>query len=591
MYSFNGECVYVLNGKSVKVRFSEKGSPDGAFIRTRSGDGRLAVDAVVPSDAVFVSAFIDIRQAYSPDSFLFSNGYQSWTDTQEFRCGERTPSFSLPSRLLDRKYAFSSYGDYTFVSPAKRGEVVSHGYTYVREGAVYSLSGSLCEDGAFTVFRHRTRKGGMRIERDCEGMSGGTVTLFDIFFAQGDAASVHDRYFSELGCVRSEKKKAAGWTSWYNYYQNISEEIILRNLDNYSSRNLAIDIFQIDDGYQRFVGDWLDVRSDRFPGGMRLLSDRIHDAGYKAGLWLAPFSCETDSALYKAHPGWVVRDAKGLPLKAGGNWSGFYALDIYNADVRAYLKKVFDTVTKEWGFDLVKLDFLYCVCLVPRNGKTRGRIMADAMALLRELLPSTEILGCGVPLASAFGRVEYCRIGCDLDLKWSDGYMRFFHRERVSTVNALINTMNRRHLDGRAFLNDPDVVMLRDANNGFTEDEKETILTVNTMFGSVFFTSDDISLYGDAVMSRYERALGAFRAERTVIAADESDGVFAVRLSENGAHKLLLVNMNGAPAVYEPDAARSVLRAPDGNFVQGTIRMRAHQSAVFDILPIQQEEI
>ena len=591
MYSFIGECVYLLNGKRTKVRFSEKGSSDGAFVRARSGDNRLSVDAVVPSDAVFVSAFMEIKEEYSPDSFLFANGYQSWTDTREFRCGERTPSFSLPARLLDRTYAFSSYGDYTFVAGAKRGEVVSHGYTYVREGSAYRLTGSLCEDDGFTVFRHRTRKGVLRVERDCEGMNGGTVTLFDLFFAQGNAASVHDAYFDALGCGRSEKKKAAGWTSWYNYYQNISEDIILKNLDNYSSRGLAIDIFQIDDGYQRFVGDWLDLRADRFPGGMKLLSGRIHDAGFKAGLWLAPFSCEKNSALYREHPDWLVKGFDGKPLKAGGNWSGFYALDIYNGSVRAFLKTVFDTVTKEWGFDLVKLDFLYCVCLKPRNGKTRGRIMADAVALLRELLPTTEILGCGVPLSSVFGKVEYCRVGCDLDLKWSDGYMRFFHRERVSTVNALVNTMSRRHLDGRAFLNDPDVVMLREANNGFSADEKETILSVNTMFGSVFFTSDDISLYDAEAAARYERALESFRREKSVTGLDVKDGIHAVRFSEEGAHKLFLVNMNPSACVHQPDAARSVLRDADGNFVQEKIRLRAHQCAEFEILPIQQEEI
>ena len=49
--------------------------------------------------------------------------------------------------------------------------------------------------------------------------------------------------------------------------------------------------------------------------------------------------------------------------------------------------------------------------------------------------------------------------------------------------------------------------------------------------------------------------------------------------------------MNASPAVHTPDAARSVLRGADGNFVQEKILMRAHQCAEFEILPIQQEEI
>ncbi len=28
------------------------------------------------------------------------------------------------------------------------------------------------------------------------------------------------------------------------------------------------------------------------------------------------------------------------------------------------------------------------------------------------------ILGCGVPLMPAFGKVDFCRIGADVDLEW-----------------------------------------------------------------------------------------------------------------------------------------------------------------------------
>ena len=44
----------------------------------------------------------------------------------------------------------------------------------------------------------------------------------------------------------------------------------------------------------------------------------------------------------------------------------------------------------------------------------------------------------GSSSASAFGRAEYCRIGCDVGLDWDDKpQMRLLHRERVSTKNSL----------------------------------------------------------------------------------------------------------------------------------------------------------
>ena len=61
-------------------------------------------------------------------------------------------------------------------------------------------------------------------------------------------------------------------------------------------------------------------------------------------------------------------------LFASHNWGGFYALDIYNEEVRQYLKKVFDTVLNTWGYDMVKLDFLYACCIIPYNNKSRGEI-------------------------------------------------------------------------------------------------------------------------------------------------------------------------------------------------------------------------
>ena len=85
-----------------------------------------------------------------------------------------------------------------------------------------------------------------------------------------------------------------------------------------------------------------------------------------------------------------------------------------------------------WGFDLVKLDFLYAVCMLPTEYKTRGQIMCEAMDFLREVIGDKLILGCGVPLGPAFGKVDYCRIGPDVGLNW-DGAPKekLLHRERV----------------------------------------------------------------------------------------------------------------------------------------------------------------
>jgi alpha-galactosidase len=88
--------------------------------------------------------------------------------------------------------------------------------------------------------------------------------------------------------------------------------------------------------------------------------------------------------------------------------------------------------------------------------------MYRAMRLLREVCGDKLILGCGVPVMPAFGIADYCRISCDVSLDEDDKwFMHGFHRERVSTTNAITNIYTRNQLNRHAYMSDPDVFFLR----------------------------------------------------------------------------------------------------------------------------------
>ena len=74
-----------------------------------------------------------------------------------------------------------------------------------------------------------------------------------------------------------------------------------------------------------------------------------------------------------------------------------------------YLRRVFDRVLNDWGFDLVKLDFLYGAAPFGNARESRAARMYRAMELLRSWCGQKQILGCGVPVMPAFGLVDYCR--------------------------------------------------------------------------------------------------------------------------------------------------------------------------------------
>ena len=479
-----------------------------ASIKVEGRGNRLTITAKAAAEIKLIKLVVMINKQFSLENKLFLNGYQSWTASREFRTDERQPPLSRLLKPLYGKYNLKGYGDYSFNTySGKKGVLHSYTYTYIRQKDDIEFAGSLSEANGFTLFRYDVQNSIMKIEKDCEGLLiKNEKVILDIWSATGSEDNLFDDYFMLQVLSDVKSSLCSGWTSWYNYYTNITEEIISKNIDAFRQRNLEIDVFQIDDGYQRAVGDWLETNKN-FPHGMKSLSDKAHEANYRAGLWLAPFICEQKSDIMTHHPGWLLRNADEKPVKAGrnDNWSGhFYALDFYNDEFRNYLAQVFHKVLNEWNFDLVKLDFLYAACLLPRKGKPRGMIMEEAMAFLRKLIGNKLMLGCGVPLASAWGKADYCRIGCDVGLGWDDRTPAIIHvQERVSTVNAIADTIGRHHQDALGFRNDPDVFLLRSNNISLSTDQKLTLFLVNSIFGSILFTSDNLAEYTTDEYERY----------------------------------------------------------------------------------------
>ncbi len=464
-----------------------------------------------------LEAYYDIPHSYSKNECLYLNGYQSWTDTREFDINEDLNSldrfksckylrkFSPLHKKVMNMFHFKEYGDEVFKKYKLR---ILHGYafSYIRNklNGQATLYGSKNCFNAFLIINHDIRHDRIRLESDINGrVIGKEFILFDFVKYEGNYLDITREY---LSLFKNEKdiKPLKGYTSWYNHYQNINEEIILKNLDSIDPSKY--DLFEIDDGSETFVGDWLSIDENKFPNGMEPIVDKIHQKGLKAGIWLAPLVAEKDSRLFKEHPEYIYKE-NGKEVYAGCNWSGDCPLDINNPDVIEYIKKCLRHY-KDLGFDFFKLDFLYAACLVKSKSKTRAEQMRSMMELIRsELGEDSLILGCGVPLSSCFGLVDYMRIGPDVSLKFDDKfYMKLFHRERISTKITLVNTIYRNYFDKICFLNDPDVYLLRDDNIELNEKQKESLIILNHLCGSLFMTSDDVSKYDENKKKKLQEA-------------------------------------------------------------------------------------
>ncbi len=445
------------------------------------------------------------ERVYTEGESIFMNGYQTWTYCPEYngRSGIRGIK-RIPDRVL-KQYHLGQYGDYHFVDyPYKRG--ITHGFSwcYFRRDNVYELIGSLNERTGYTQFYYDANNGELRITKDIAGLQAdGEYAVLDLYFGNGSENDVFDEWFSLLDITPRKQEKLFGYSSWYNRYQNIDEASIMEDLDGCKTLLKPGDLFQIDDGWEPFVGDWYNEDRKKFPHGMKYAVEQIHAAGFKAGLWLAPFVAETDSALYKAHPTWFLK-VDGDLWCDGCNWSDFYSLDIDHPEVIAYLQQVFHRVYDEWGFDLVKLDFLYGAAPFGNAKETRSGRMYRALEMLRNWSGEHEILGCGVPVMPAFGIVDYCRVSCDVSLSYDDLLiMQATHRERTSTKQAIGNSIYRRELNQRAYLSDPDVFFLRDENIRLSAEQKHDLAMICALLGGVFLTSDNSSKYTQNMKEEY----------------------------------------------------------------------------------------
>ena len=180
---------------------------------------------------------------------------------------------------------------------------------------------------------------------------------------------------------------------------------------------------------------------------------------------------------------------------------------------------------------------MYAASVKPLYGKTRGQVAYDAMELLRECVGEDKLLlACGAPMLPSFGVADYMRIGADMALSWPhSARRRQMHREDVSTPNAVLNSVYRRGLNGRAFLNDPDVFLLRRNNISFTPEQQALLAKFIQLFGGVLFTSDDVSTYKPEQASLFADTLADTAALTDV--SQECD-VLTVRNTHRPDHRL-----------------------------------------------------
>ncbi len=436
-----------FNNKTLEAHLNKSTIVDELYViftlETTPQFKRLKLDVHPKQDILLKSIEIQLdTHLDKTQSRIYCNGFLSSSESRFYNFDE------IPDHLRAIAKPFlGNSGDYHFIFiPRKKGILHTWSYGYIQNNNSQEIDfiGSLNENTGFTCLLYNADNQTVTIKKDVENLQlTHSYPAIDVVLTKGTYPSVFDIFFSLQNIKKPQNLPLKNLTNIDRITKNITENNALENLKLIAENKTEIEFYTIPQGWTTRIGDWVSIKNT-FPNGMFKMAQLIHNQGLKAALCLTPFVVEAQSQIFKTKPDWILCSPNDKPLKVGFapqtlGWSQpyLYALDFYNKDVQEYLTGVFHTILDKWGYDMVQLDLLYAVCILPRPNKTRGQIMHDALAFLSQIVGNKMIFAGDVPLASAFGLVDYCRVGSD---KYSHRenqvlkFLKYRERDSISTV-------------------------------------------------------------------------------------------------------------------------------------------------------------
>jgi len=467
-------------------------------------------------DILHLSDFTDAAKYRIDNACINTGGWQSWSPCTEVFPGKK--QLPLTCRFIRQWNAYLPFPQ-TKAKTSKNiilGQFVSY-LRWENNFLVFASLGNVNGSLPPVQFIYNRAENTVSIEICDKGneWKAGDITARIEIFSAASFFECKDKLGQIFGRQHFEKisflgNNPAGWESWYNHYANINEKLIRDDLVNISKTdniislgNYSSKIFQIDDGWEEALGDW-EVNTERFSEGFCEITKDIEAEGFIPGLWLAPFIIDSRSKTASQHPEWLLRDEKGKLVEAGYNplWGkkgSFYCLDLSQDQVIDHLDKLMEKIINLWGFRYIKLDFLYAGMLWGNYAQKTAsyKIFTRALKTItrRESTSSGKpvaYLGCGCPFELSFKYLPLSRIGCDTLEHWKNPLLRFISwNGRNEAYLNLKDTLGHALWNNTIFMNDPDVIFIREENCSLTKNQKYLIAGVNQLFGSQLMYSDD----------------------------------------------------------------------------------------------------
>jgi alpha-galactosidase len=454
-----------------------------------------------------LDAFLDNFKTY--DISFLRNGYQSWSTSRSYKVMDKplrpwlqivSLTSSNMANLPSNTAGNLSSEMYSVITDLKKNESFLVGQTSPFNQFFYIRLIIHKTDSKPSHFELVYDFGNKMI------LPQETINLDGILMAKGDMADLQKKYFSFIKKqmnIKVPKDNIKGWSSWYYYYNKITPEVIYQNISVIKQKKMSFDFIQLDDGYQKYVGDWLDL-TPAFSDRMKEIADTIRDAGFRPGIWIAPFIAEKKSELVNTYPDYVLRTEFGKPIIAGYNpsWESkfYYGLDITNPRFEEYIRNVIRTIVWDWGYKYLKLDFMFGGCIRGGNHNnyrmSRAEILKYGIKIIHEEAGKDVILaGCGMPITTGIGTVNIMRVGPDTADYWKTIFTASLLRTgaMLGLRNSIRNFSVRSFMNKNLWINDPDCLILRNTKTHYTKHERMTGINAIILSGGLLTLSDNLA--------------------------------------------------------------------------------------------------
>jgi hypothetical protein len=315
-----------------------------------------------------------------------------------------------------------------------------------------------------------------------------------------DPYTALETYAATVGTVNKARIHSIvnGWCSWFYTWDQISEDEVIRNAEFASLylKPYGMEYIQVDEGFQRWHGDW--EGNDRFPHGMKWLADKVRSFGLKPGLWIAPFVVSETTGVFRNNPYWFLKNPDGS-LKRIGPWPSEdtdwarsenpkrYGLDITHPDAAKWLYDLIDTIVNQWGYQMIKIDFVAWSLLSAHHFYDPSVTPAQAYRKGIEIIRSAagehcHLLDCG-PGPVSVGLIDSMRIELDQNYGYTKEAWKQYFQDTSGSAPAIAK---RWYFHKKTWINDADHVCI----NLLPLPQSQAVTTIIALSGGNMISGD-----------------------------------------------------------------------------------------------------